>query len=124
VWIIPHNWRNIKKQYKMDFIPHIPVSKSHIEVPKIQTGTFEIVFQKRSGHFKNHDPLKMFAFDCYVSSIGKAKFPIYFTAIDDNSGLSLYDKMCESPINTTGYMCIANTFESNPSSWNIYNVDL
>jgi len=119
VWIIPYSWKTIKKNYNMDFIPHIPITKNHTEIPKIELGTYNIVFQKRSGHFVNYEPLKMFSLDCYISGIGKSNFPIYFTSIGDLSGSSIYDKMCECPENTTGYMCVANTFEINSSCWSV-----
>jgi hypothetical protein len=126
IWLIPINWREIKREYSLDFIPHITIQTN---MPFIFSGLLTkdsfFVDNFSSGEIlpKSYpqDPLHAYGYNCSIKGIfllHQTHMTLYYSPnpikyVDTFSKLKLPPKSLECTLYAI------DTRSLNPSKWKI-----
>lgn len=120
LWIVPHNWKEIKDAYKMEHIPHVTVETNLTEPPRdVAPSRHEIRFEKPYALFPKmyeNDPFTAYGFYCKVSGI-KIKHYAHMST-HYNKFVTIFP---EPPEDTWGTLVAADTRSEDCSKWVIFD---
>ena len=128
IWLVPHKWKEIQKEFNIDFIPHITLAtnlpylpygildKRPVIVKNFKKGQ---VFSKRN----DADRLYSFGYPCDIDGIYPSHIPhlTLFYSPNPISDLDTYSWIKTQPTGHINcYMKIADTTSPNPINWKCF----
>ena len=125
IWLVPDNWRHIKKEFSMDFIPHITIATNLPYLP------YGILDNKKSYKVKNFengtvfpkmykvDPLNAYGYYCEIEEMYLNHKPhmTLFYAPNPITYLDTFSIVKAPPKEMNCTLAIADTNSTNPSQW-------
>jgi hypothetical protein len=126
IWLVPSNWRNIKKDFSIDFLPHITVATNlpYISSKTLSKESFLVnnfsvgkVFSK----MYKYEPLYAFGYECYIEDLYTSHMPhmTLFYSPNEIKYLDTFSKFKSPPQSLTCNLFVADTRSLNPSEWRI-----
>ena len=127
IWLVPYNWRHIKKEFTLDFIPHITLSTNHRTIPEIP-----ILENIKVGNFTKGkifkqiyaiDPLEAYGYDCEIlSDIGinikhVPHMTLFYGGKITDENMDYFSLIKKPPKSILCFCTLANTISLNPASW-------
>ena len=127
IWLVPDNWKEIKKEFNMDFIPHITIATNLPYLPYgiLNDRTYKVnKFSKGQVFPKMYsvDPLNAFGYYCEIDGLYLDHQPhmTLFYAPNAINFLDTFSIIKQPPKEFYGKLKIANTNFDNPTQWNFY----
>lgn len=122
LWIVPDNWKYIKRVYNMTHMPHITVKTNITEVPNVGHHTRYYIKFKRP-HYKidncyEHVPLPTYGFYCSVTKLKLQHYAHLSTHYSDGH----VPLPSTHPPDGWGTLIVADTCDTDPSKWKLLNV--
>ena len=127
IWLVPDNWKEIKKEFNMEFIPHVTLATNLPYLPYgiLNEKTYKVTnFSKGEiiPKMYNVDPLNAFGYYCDIVGLYPSHKPhmTLFYAPNAINYLDTYSTIKQPPTEFYGKLRIANTNFDNPIQWDVY----
>jgi hypothetical protein len=127
IWLIPENWKQFRKEFTLDFIPHITVATnlSFVSSQILNKDKFFKVNNFSNGQifpkmYKN-DPLNGFGYNCTIEGLYTQHQPhltLYYSP-NEIKYLDTFSKLKSPPTQLICRLFIADTRSINPSEWKV-----
>ena len=124
IWLVPYNWRQLKKEFNLDFIPHITLSTNHYAIPDVPDLHNVKAFNFKKGEIfrkiYQNDPLEGYGYYCELSGVFTNHTPhmtlFYGSKISDEN-MDFYSLIKTPPDILYCFATLADTTSLNPSTW-------
>ena len=128
IWLIPDDWKRIKEDFNMDFIPHVTIATN---LPYLPYGildnktTFTVKNFKKGKIFPRMyqvDPLYAFGYPCEIVGLYPDFEPhmTLFYSPNEIKELDTFSWIKTPPLELKCKLHIANTNYINPTQWHSY----
>jgi len=127
IWLVPDNWKEIRKEFNMDFIPHVTIATN---LPYLPYGILNEKTYKVKNFSKGEimprmydvDPLNAFGYYCDIVGLYLSHKPhmTLFYAPNGINYLDTFSTIKQPPSEFYGKLRIANTNFDNPIQWDVY----
>ena len=125
IWLVPYEWKKIKEEFNMDFIPHITIATN---LPFLPTGIlskerFKVKNFKKGQIFPKMydvDPFHAFGYTCEIEYLYPLHTPhmTLFYAPNPISELDTFSWIKQPPPEELEcYLYLADTTSENPIQW-------
>jgi hypothetical protein len=128
IWLVPTNWKYIKKEFNMDFTPHVTVATNLPYLPygilnnknyQVKNFSKGVILPK----MYNFDPLNSFGYPCEIDGLYLSHKPhmSLFYAPNKINELDTYSRIKAPPSYPIEcQLRIADTTSINPIQWTVY----